>query len=78
MCVFLGIVYLIMNNIQIDSGLDNVIFPGEEIDITIDLENVGTEDATSVEINLLELVNNPNIIITDGIENISFLRLSLP
>ena len=66
-------VYLIMNNVQIDSGADNTILPGEEVDLIVHLENVGTENATSIQVNLIELINDPSIIITDGMENISFL-----
>jgi hypothetical protein len=62
-----------MNNVQIDSGADNTILPGEEVDLIVHLENVGTENATSIQVNLIELINDPSIIITNGMENISFL-----
>ena len=65
--------YILMNNVVVDSGADNSILPGEEVDIMVQLENIGSENATSIQVNLTELINNPNITITNGMENVNFL-----
>jgi len=58
--------FVTMNNVDIDYGVDNTITAGETIDITVEIENLGNEASSYVEVTLSDLDNNPYISILDG------------
>ena len=65
--------FVTVNNIDIDYGEDNSISPGETIDVTVEIENLGNESSSFVEITLYEMIDNPYITIIDGYESINNL-----
>ena len=65
--------FVAVDNINIDYGSDNVITPGENININITLENMGNEVSSDVNISLFEVIDNPYISIVDGYESINNL-----
>ena len=58
--------FVTMNNVDIDYGTDNTITAGETINITVEVENLGNEASSYVEVSLSDLDNNPYISILDG------------
>ena len=46
-----------MNNIDVDSGNDNLISIGETVNINVSLENLGSENASDI---VVSLINNNN------------------
>ena len=65
--------FVTMNNIDIDYGSDNTISVGETIDITVEIENLGNESSSYVEVSLYEFIDNPYISIVDGYGSINNL-----
>ena len=65
--------FVTVNNIDIDYGNDNSISPGETIDVTVEIENLGNESSSFVEVTLYEMIDNPYITIIDGYESINNL-----
>jgi hypothetical protein len=65
--------FVAVDNINIDYGSDNVITPGENVNINITLENIGNEVSSDVNITLFEVIDNPYISIVDGYESIENL-----
>ena len=65
--------FVAVDNINIDYGSDNVITPGENVNINITLENIGNEVSSDVNITLFEVIDNPYISIVDGYESIDNL-----
>ena len=50
--------YVTMNNIDLDSGNDNLISIGETININATLENLGSENASDIVVNLVNSNND--------------------
>jgi len=65
--------FVTVNSVDIDYGSDNTITPGETINISILVENLGNESSSLVEVNLLEIIDNPYISIVDGSDTIDNL-----
>jgi len=65
--------YVTISNVEINLGDDNTITPGESIDLTITLENMGNESSSYINVSLLELIDNPYINISDGSGSINNL-----
>ena len=65
--------FVTMNNIDINYGSDNTISAGETIDITVEIENLGNESSSYVEVSLYEFIDNPYITIIDGYQSINNL-----
>jgi len=65
--------FVTVNDVDIDYGSDNVITPGENIDINVTLENMGNEISSDVNVSLYEITDNPYISIVDGFESIDNL-----
>ncbi len=59
--------YLIIESYTVDAGGDDVIEPGETVTLTVTLENVGDQDAHSVNMTLSE--TDPYITLTDSYES---------
>ena len=51
--------FVTVSNVDVDYGSDNVITPGESVNINITLENMGNEISSDVNINLYEIIDNP-------------------
>jgi len=58
--------YVTISDIDINLGNDNTITPGESIDLTITLENLGNEASSYNNVSLFELIDNPYITIPNG------------
>ena len=56
--------YVVVNNTSITSGFDNVIEYGESVELSLLLENVGSDAASGVEVNLS--TEDPYITIING------------
>ena len=65
--------FVTVDNVDIDYGTDNTITPGETIDITVTVENLGNESSSNVEVSLFEMIDNPYISIVDGSDSINNL-----
>jgi hypothetical protein len=65
--------FVTVNNVDIDYGSDNVITPGESINVIVTLENLGNEISSNVNVSLFEIIDNPYISIVDGYESIDNL-----
>ncbi|MBT5078060.1 MAG: T9SS type A sorting domain-containing protein [Candidatus Marinimicrobia bacterium] len=65
--------FVTVNDVNIDYGSDNVITPGESVNINITLENMGNEISSDVNVNLYEIIDNPYISIVNGSESINDL-----
>ena len=65
--------FVTVNDVYVDYGGDDVITPGENIEINVTLENMGNEMSTGVSVTLNELSDNPYISIVDGFGSISNL-----
>ena len=58
--------YVTVNEVNLNSGIDNLISLGETISLEVTLENVGNLLANDVTINLSETTNSPYINIIDS------------
>ena len=65
--------FVTVNSVDIDYGTDNTITAGETIDVTVEVENLGNESSSYVEVTLYEMIDNPYISIVDGSGSISSL-----
>ena len=65
--------FVTVNSVEIDYGSDNTITAGETIDVTVELENLGNDSSSFVEVTLYEMIDNPYITIIDGSESINNL-----
>ena len=65
--------YVTVNNITVNDGIDDIISIGEEVNITITIENVGSENASEITTNLTSGSGSPYISITDGYDVINSL-----
>ena len=66
--------YVTVNNVSVNNGLDNIISIGEEVEIIVTIENVGSQEATNITTNLISSSDSPYISITDGYEVINNLN----
>ena len=57
----------------VDSTGDVLISAGETIDVTVELENLGNDSSSLVEVTLYEMIDNPYITIIEGSESINNL-----
>jgi len=65
--------FVAVDNVEVDYGLDNVITPGESIDISVSIENLGNESSSAISMSLVEIIDNPYITITDGTASLNSL-----
>ena len=65
--------YVTVNNVTVNYGNDEIISIGEEININIAIENVGSDSAFDVTTNLFESTSSPYISILDGYDIINDL-----
>ena len=65
--------YVTVNNISLSAGNDNEISIGETVIVTVSIENVGSEDASNIEINLLNTNNDPFVNLINSSEIINSL-----
>ena len=65
--------FVTVNSIDIDYGLDNTITAGETIDITVEIENLGNESSSYIEVTLYEMIDNPYISVVDGSGSVNSL-----
>ena len=64
--------YVTVSNVDINMGPDNTINQGEEIDLTIYLENLGNEDSGSIDVSLF--TNDPYVNVITGLASSSGLQ----
>ena len=64
--------YVTVSNVDINMGPDNTINQGEEIDLTIYLENLGNEDSSSIDVSLF--TNDPYVNVITGLASSSGLQ----
>jgi hypothetical protein len=58
--------FVTVNNVEVEYGTDNIITPGENIDLTVTLENLGNDISSDVNVTLVEMIDNPYISIVNG------------
>ena len=63
--------YLVIDNVSVNSGLDEIIEFGESVELTLALENVGNDDASDVTVTITS--SDSYISITNGIGTISYI-----
>jgi len=66
--------YVTVNEVVLNDGNDEVISIGEEVLIQVSIENVGSEIASDIAINLTESSLSPYISITNGYSFIDYLE----
>jgi hypothetical protein len=63
--------YVVLNDVDVSLGDDNIITAGEYLDVSVTMENIGSEDATDIYISLSS--DDMYINIIDGSETLSTL-----
>ena len=53
--------FVTVNNIEVNYGDDNTISPGETINLSVEVENLGNEASTSCSVSVSETTNSPYI-----------------
>ena len=65
--------YITVNNVSLSMGNDSQISIGETVVVTATIENVGSEDASNIEITLLNIDNDPFVNLINSSETINNL-----
>ncbi len=66
--------FVIMNDIDVQLGGDNVISSGETIDVLVSLENVGNENASNISVNLVDINDDPFVSLLNDSESVNNLN----
>ena len=59
--------FVTVNNIEVNYGDDNTISPGETINLSVEVENLGNEASTLCSVSLSETTNSPYINFDDAL-----------
>ena len=63
--------YVVLNDVEVSMGADNMITAGEYLDVNVVMENIGTDDASAINVSLSS--NDEYVSIVDGNETINSL-----
>ena len=63
--------YVVLNDDEVSMGADNMITAGEYLDVNVVMENIGTDDASAINVSLSS--NDEYVSIVDGNETINSL-----
>ena len=63
--------YVVLNDVEVSMGADDMITAGEYLDVSVVMENIGNEDASTINVSLSS--NDEYISIVDGNETINSL-----
>mgnify|MGYP001365521734 CR=1 FL=1 len=61
--------YVTVTNVDVDFGQDNIVSPGETINVTVNLENVGNQNSSQVAVSLSS--DDSYVSIIDGYQTLS-------